>query len=89
MSGYPTSNILDQWEAPASRRVPNPVVACLSNLSSLGGRAMFSAALPRVSCIFSTAAALLLPAGLDVTLSDAAHQLRTETGNDAVQTRDE
>jgi hypothetical protein len=57
---------------------------------TLGGHAMFTFdCMAAGFIILSTAAALLLPAGLDVTLSDVAQRLQAETGNHALQTRNE
>jgi hypothetical protein len=67
----------DQWEASASRRILNPAVAYLSNLPPYQGDSIHAfACMVGGLIILSTAAALLLPNGPEVTLSDLAARLK-------------
>jgi hypothetical protein len=67
----------DEWEASAARRILNPAVACLSNLPPYEGNSIYAfAGMIGGIIILSTAAALLLPNGPEVTLLDLAARLR-------------
>jgi hypothetical protein len=67
----------DEWEASAARRILNPAVACLSNLPPYEGNSIYAfAGMIGGIIIFSTAAALLLPNGPEVTLLDLAARLK-------------
>ncbi len=77
---------MDEWEDSAARRVLNPILASMNNLPSCGAHSTFVfICIISGVIILSTAVALLLPAGPEVTLSDIAQRLQTAHGNDEMQ----
>jgi hypothetical protein len=66
-----------EWEASAVRRILDPAVAYLSNLPPYQGDSIYAFACMVVGLLsLSTAAALLLPNGPEVTLFDLAARLK-------------
>lgn len=77
---------MDELEDSAAHRVLNPILACLSNLPSTEGHPMFAfVCIAGGFIILSTAVALLLPGGPEVTLSDVAQRLQAAHGIDEMQ----